>query len=55
MALRPDGVFLSNGPGDPEPCDYAIDLARKVMDAREAVVWNLPWASDFGIGQRRQD
>jgi carbamoyl-phosphate synthase small subunit len=33
VALRPDGVFLSNGPGDPEPCDYAIDLARKVMDA----------------------
>ncbi len=33
VALGPDGVFLSNGPGDPEPCDYAIDLARKVMDA----------------------
>ena len=33
VALHPDGVFLSNGPGDPEPCDYAIDLARKVMDA----------------------
>jgi carbamoyl-phosphate synthase small subunit len=33
VALRPDGVFLSNGPGDPEPCDYAIDLARQVMDA----------------------
>ena len=33
VALRPDGVFLSNGPGDPEPCDYAIDLAHKVMDA----------------------
>ena len=31
MALKPDGVFLSNGPGDPEPCDYAIDLAQKVM------------------------
>jgi carbamoyl-phosphate synthase small subunit len=24
LALRPDGIFLSNGPGDPEPCDYAI-------------------------------
>ena len=24
MALKPDGIFLSNGPGDPEPCDYAI-------------------------------
>ena len=31
MAQNPDGIFLSNGPGDPEPCDYAIDLAQKVM------------------------
>ena len=31
MVHNPDGVFLSNGPGDPEPCDYAIDLAQKVM------------------------
>lgn len=35
LALNPDGVFLSNGPGDPEPCDYAIEaikefVARKV-------------------------
>ncbi|WP_202841916.1 glutamine-hydrolyzing carbamoyl-phosphate synthase small subunit [Luteimonas saliphila] len=28
MAMRPDGVFLSNGPGDPEPCDYAIAAIR---------------------------
>ena len=28
LALQPDGVFLSNGPGDPEPCDYAIDAIR---------------------------
>ena len=32
MAHAPDGVFFSNGPGDPEPCDYAITLAREVMD-----------------------
>ena len=32
MAHAPDGVFLSNGPGDPEPCEYAITLAREVMD-----------------------
>ncbi len=32
-SLEPDGVFLSNGPGDPEPCDYAIAAAREVMDA----------------------
>jgi carbamoyl-phosphate synthase small subunit len=33
LALRPDGVFLSNGPGDPEPCDYAIAAIREVVDA----------------------
>ena len=33
QALAPDGVFLSNGPGDPEPCSYAIDAARTLIDA----------------------
>jgi len=33
MALRPDGVFLSNGPGDPEPCEYAIRAVRELVDA----------------------
>ena len=33
LALRPDGVFLSNGPGDPEPCDYAIDAARRLIES----------------------
>jgi carbamoyl-phosphate synthase small subunit len=32
MALQPDGVFLSNGPGDPEPCDYAIEAISKILD-----------------------
>jgi carbamoyl-phosphate synthase small subunit len=32
IALNPDGVFLSNGPGDPEPCDYAIELIQKLLD-----------------------
>jgi carbamoyl-phosphate synthase small subunit len=32
LALKPDGVFLSNGPGDPEPCDYAIRAIRKFLD-----------------------
>ena len=32
LKLRPDGVFLSNGPGDPEPCEYAIDAIRKIVD-----------------------
>ncbi len=33
MALRPDGVFLSNGPGDPGPCDYAIQATRELVDS----------------------
>ncbi|MEY3709342.1 MAG: glutamine-hydrolyzing carbamoyl-phosphate synthase small subunit [Burkholderiaceae bacterium] len=33
-ALAPDGVFLSNGPGDPEPCDYAIACAKAAMAKR---------------------
>jgi carbamoyl-phosphate synthase small subunit len=32
LALAPDGVFLSNGPGDPEPCDYAIEAIRTLLD-----------------------
>ena len=34
QALNPDGLFLSNGPGDPEPCDYAIRLATQAMAAK---------------------
>ena len=34
MALKPDGVLLSNGPGDPEPCDYAIDAIRELTERR---------------------
>jgi carbamoyl-phosphate synthase small subunit len=33
MALQPDGVFLSNGPGDPEPCGYAIAAIREIVGA----------------------
>jgi len=32
LAMSPDGVFLSNGPGDPEPCDYAIAATRELID-----------------------
>ncbi|MBP7661495.1 MAG: glutamine-hydrolyzing carbamoyl-phosphate synthase small subunit [Burkholderiaceae bacterium] len=32
LALAPDGIFLSNGPGDPEPCDYAIAAARELIE-----------------------
>jgi len=34
LALKPDGVFLSNGPGDPEPCDYAVAAIREFLDRR---------------------
>jgi carbamoyl-phosphate synthase small subunit len=33
MALSPDGIFLSNGPGDPEPCDYAVAAIQSFLDA----------------------
>ena len=33
LALQPDGVFLSNGPGDPQPCDYAIAAAGELIDS----------------------
>ena len=34
LAMKPDGVFLSNGPGDPEPCDYAVAAIRTFLDRR---------------------
>ena len=33
LRMKPHGVFLSNGPGDPEPCDYAIQAIRELLDA----------------------
>lgn len=37
LALNPDGVFLSNGPGDPEPCDYAIAAIREILAVKKPV------------------
>ena len=34
LALEPDGLFLSNGPGDPEPCDYAINACRVILEKK---------------------
>ena len=34
FAMNPDGVFLSNGPGDPEPCTYAIEAIRQILEAK---------------------
>lgn len=35
LAMNPDGVFLSNGPGDPEPCTYAIDAVRELLASKK--------------------
>lgn len=32
LALKPDGIFLANGPGDPEPCDYAIEASKELIE-----------------------
>lgn len=37
LAYKPDGVFLSNGPGDPEPCDYAIKAIKQVLETEVPV------------------
>jgi carbamoyl-phosphate synthase small subunit len=41
LALNPDGVFLANGPGDPEPCDYAIEAIRNIMDGTKIPVFGI--------------
>jgi carbamoyl-phosphate synthase small subunit len=39
--LKPDGVFLANGPGDPEPCDYAIESIGEILDATRIPVFGI--------------
>ncbi|MGE5792551.1 MAG: glutamine-hydrolyzing carbamoyl-phosphate synthase small subunit [Bacteroidota bacterium] len=41
LAAKPDGVFLSNGPGDPEPCKYAIDAIRTLLDDTRIPVFGI--------------
>jgi carbamoyl-phosphate synthase small subunit len=41
LKLKPDGVFLSNGPGDPEPCDYAIEAIGGILDAAKLPVFGI--------------
>jgi carbamoyl-phosphate synthase small subunit len=41
LKMRPDGVFLSNGPGDPEPCDYAIEAIGEILDATRLPVFGI--------------
>ena len=41
LARKPDGVLLSNGPGDPEPCDYAIRAIREIIDGTDVPVFGI--------------
>jgi len=41
LALKPDGIFLSNGPGDPEPCDYAIRAIRELIERKDIPVFGI--------------
>jgi carbamoyl-phosphate synthase small subunit len=41
LKMRPDGVFLSNGPGDPEPCDYAIEAIGEILDGTRIPVFGI--------------
>ncbi len=54
LAQEPDGVFLSNGPGDPEPLEYAIGTIRCLL-GQEADLRNLFGASIARVGVRRED
>ena len=41
LALKPDGIFLSNGPGDPEPCDYAIGAIRELLEHKKLPLFGI--------------
>ena len=41
LRMKPDGVFLSNGPGDPEPCDYAIEAIGEILDSTRVPVFGI--------------
>ena len=41
LKMKPDGVFLSNGPGDPEPCDYAIEAIGEILDGTRIPVFGI--------------
>ena len=41
LAMNPDGVFLSNGPGDPEPCDYAIQNIKELLLDRDIPIFGI--------------
>jgi carbamoyl-phosphate synthase small subunit len=41
LAVNPDGIFLSNGPGDPEPCDYAIEAIKSILSETDIPVFGI--------------
>jgi len=41
LRMKPDGVFLANGPGDPQPCDYAIEAIGEILDATRVPVFGI--------------
>ncbi len=41
LAMNPDGIFLSNGPGDPEPCDYAIEAIQTILKESRVPVFGI--------------
>ena len=41
LRLKPDGIFLANGPGDPEPCDYAVEAIGEILDATRIPVFGI--------------
>jgi carbamoyl-phosphate synthase small subunit len=41
LRLKPDGIFLANGPGDPEPCDYAIEAIGEILDATQIPMFGI--------------
>jgi len=41
LKMNPDGVFLSNGPGDPEPCDYAVEAIGEILDSTRIPVFGI--------------
>ena len=55
LAMKPDGMFLSNGPGDPAPCDYAIAAIRDVHRPQDADLRHLPRPPVARPRRRRED
>ena len=54
LAMKPEGIFLSNGPGDPEPVTYGVEAIRKLL-GRGADLWDLPGAPALRPRAGRQD